>query len=167
MGPVSIPRAAVPPPSGAWVVHRWSGGEYSFSQELAEVIEKIEPNILRAGDLQAQIEGALKNAALGRLRVKDENDEMSIKRSQSQPIIWEIPREVVRHEVRLYVSEPTSGPVDIVALLVHIKDINELTPDEIRQRQNMKMKLAAERYVNYKSVNWGHRRRMCPGCIAL
>lgn len=161
------PRAARKRKSGIWLLHKWANGQYSFSRELSEVIEELDANALNAGDMQAQIEGTLRDAAKGRLRVTDKNGALTIKRSKTQPIIWEIPRNIRKKEVRIYTSDPDSGPIDILALLIHVKVTRGVTVSIMNRLQNRKMKEAADRYRDGKDDDWFHTGPNCTQCVTL
>ncbi|WEV70020.1 hypothetical protein OZX73_03965 [Bifidobacterium sp. ESL0775] len=82
---------------------------------------------------------------------------------RSQPDIWELRLNIRDQKYRIYYSEQDGAP-DFVALRIHSKKIAR-TDAETNRLQDNEMRLAQERYTEYKPQRWGHEDRHCRYCI--
>lgn len=92
----------------------------------------------------------------------------------TQPDVWELryPYEAPLsgnrgspRQYRMYYAEDEFRGPQMVALLFHRKETEDLSAAVQRDRQNARMGEAQERFTLYRYSNWGHRSVKCRYCF--
>lgn len=91
----------------------------------------------------------LEAATFGRLEFNNDVDMVSI-----DPDMWELRFRAAGKEYRLYIAEPHTHPVHLVALKFHHK-ITDGSDQDIHDAQDAEIAVAALRFKSGSTSNWG------------
>lgn len=155
LGPYRASKCTTPRHSKLlWHLYTDAVGQAVVHGELKALLvdPALDPSVLKAR--LADLRALLDEAALGQL-VEQGEQTPNVKKIASQPDLWELRWETEDGgRWRMYHAEPDKAPGYLVSLRVHRKDLTG-TRNEIRERQNEHIEVAADRYRDGEPHSWG------------